>query len=74
MSCSIQNIEQLECDIEESLFVNLKLGNEAVIRLVIYNPPRTDNMRFIDEFDKTLEWLVTKFEKVVVCGENNWTR
>ena len=64
-------IEQLECAIEESLLVNLKLGNEAVILLVIYNSPRADKMRFIDEFDKTLECLVTKFEKIVVCGDFN---
>ena len=64
-------IGELECKIDESLLIHVKVGIEDLILLTVYNPPRSDKLVLITELDNLLEHLATKYDQILVCGDFN---
>ena len=67
----VKIIKVLDCSIDESLMLELKIRGNKVIFLVIYNPPRNNNLEFIEKLDEVLESLQYLNCEVIVCGDIN---
>ena len=67
----VKIIKVLDCSIDESLMLELKIRGNKVIFLVIYNPPRNNKLEFIEKLDEVLESLQYLNCEVIVCGDIN---
>ena len=70
MRDEVSLIEELNCDLDESLLAHLKIG-DLKIALLVYNPPRANKQNFIFELDNTLENLNDSYDRIIVCGDFN---
>ena len=67
----VKIIKVLDCSIDESLMLELKIRGNKVIFLVIYNPPGNNKLEFIEKLDEVLESLQYLNCEVIVCGDIN---
>ncbi len=63
-------LEELPCEIKESLLLQLCVKTNIFLLLVIYNPPRSDKMAFLENLKFFLETLSPE-KRVIVCGDIN---
>ena len=64
-------IEELNCELNESLLVQTKFGELKIALLVVYHTPRTNKQNFIFELNKTLENINESYDRIIVCGDFN---
>ena len=64
-------VEELNCDLDESVLAHLTIGDLKIALLVVYNPPRANKQNFIFELDNTLENLSDSYYRIIVCGDFN---
>ena len=62
-------IKEIKCKLAKSMQV--RIMKKTYILVVIYNPPRTDKMFFIEQFDSLLDRLSLKNTPVIICGDIN---
>ena len=64
-------INQINSDFDEALFVDV-IKNGTLIKLaVIYNPPRTNKLEFLNKLDSFLEENNNHNHPIVICGDLN---
>ncbi len=66
----VEVLEELPCEINESLLLQLRVKMNDFLLLVIYNPPRSDKLAFIEKLNFFLETLNPQ-KRVIVCGDIN---
>ena len=71
MNHEVTLIEQLDCKLDESLLLNVRIKKQNLVLLIIYSPPRADKIAFVELLDHVLEHLSTEYEQVIVCGDFN---
>ena len=65
---SCQIIKERETSIDESLFADINIKGYNLRLAVIYNPPRTNKIDFIEKFDRFLENHNSADQPMIVCG------
>ncbi len=66
----IEVLEELPCELNESLLLQIRVKMNIFLLLVIYNPPRSDKMEFIENLNCFLETFSPQ-KRVIVCGDIN---
>ena len=67
----VKIIKVLDCSIDESLMLELKIRGNKVIFLVIYSHSRNNKLEFIEKLDEVLESLQYLNCEVILCGDIN---
>ena len=68
-NCSFQKV--LDCDIEESLFVNVDKKGYLFRLMIIYNKPRANKIEFTEILDKVMGNISSQKIPTVICGDFN---
>ena len=68
-NCSFQKV--LDCDIEESLFVNVDKKGYLFRLMIIYNKPRANKIEFTEILDKVMGNISSQKNPTVICGDFN---
>ena len=68
---SCQIIKERETRFDESLFADVSIKGYNLRLAVIYNPPRTNKIDFVEKFDRFLENNNSANQPMIVCGDMN---
>ena len=69
---SCQIIKKRETSFDESLFADFNIKVYKLRLAVIYNPPRTNKIDFIENFDRFLEKNNSADQPMIVCWDMNF--
>ena len=58
-------------DFQEPLCVDICKNKETFKTIVVYNPPHSNNVEFVNVIDKFLENLSSSNKSVIICGDMN---
>ena len=67
----IDRIEEFPCSVEENVSVEVRISGNTLLLLVLYNPPRSNKLHFLAQWDHELEQLSRRNKKVTVMGDLN---
>ena len=64
-------INQINSDFDGALFVDVIKNGTLIKLVVIYNPPRTNKLEFLNKLDSFLEENNNHNHPIVICGDLN---
>ena len=62
-------IEELPAELEETLTIFVRINQEFLLIMLVYNPPKTDKFHFIEQFEHILDTISAKEDWVIICGD-----
>ena len=68
---SAQNELKTRAKILSALCVDICKNNQTFKTIVLYNPPRSNKVEFVNMMDKLLENLSSSNRSVIICGDMN---
>ena len=68
---SCQIIKERETSFDELLFADVIIKGYNLRLAVIYYPPRTNKIHFVEKFDRSLENNNSANQPMIVCGDMN---